>query len=366
MLSDVCEDRNNGFNFLRILAATGILTAHCLLVIPIEDNISTQADKDIRFMIDLLLAVFFVFSGFLITASIERNPNILRFAIARCLRIFPALIAVAFVLAFVLGPLATTESLWEYFLSADTWRFVPSLSILLNQAAALPGLFSENPVAHSVDMPIWTLRYEVAIYAAFPFLYLTFFAENDRWRTGSVILMFIVYLASQAVPSLKLPFEALENLAHFSVSFLIGATFWMYRRWVPNSAILVVILWLVFVLNFHGTFAMITGVFAAGYTFIWIAFCRLPGLQAYNKFGDYSYGIYIIHFPVGQLFYQLNPAVTPTMLLYQTFTATLLLAIVLWTFVEKPALSKVKAVEAQCAGLLDDMIYRFSHRSRRP
>ena len=35
VLGNICENRENGFNFLRLLAASGILVAHCLLAVPV-------------------------------------------------------------------------------------------------------------------------------------------------------------------------------------------------------------------------------------------------------------------------------------------------------------------------------------------
>lgn len=358
MLGDVCENRNNGFNLLRVVAATGILAAHCMLVIPVRYDIESVIGRGFLMMTDLLLAVFFVFSGFLITASLERSQNLLRFTVARVLRIFPGLIVVAAVLAFIVGPVFSTVGFFDYFTSAQTWAFVPSLAIFLDPSTPLPGLFETHPVAGLVDLSVWTLRYEVIVYAGFPFAYLLFLHGNKGLRAASVLLGFAVYIMAQQVPSLQFKHDAsnigaINILIHFSMSFLVGASIWMYRRYIPNSFPMLANLWLLYYLSNETSLAMFTGVIAAGYTIIWLAFLDVNWMKSYNRFGDYSYGLYIIHFPVGQVFYQLNPDGSPVVLTLQTFVVSLGLAMLLWKWVEKPALAQVNQVEGRLSKLLE-------------
>ena len=54
--------------------------------------------------------------------------------------------------------------------------------------------------------------------------------------------------------------------------------------------------------------------------------------------GDYSYGIYILCFPIQQTMVMLNPGITPFWLFVSAFPAVLALAILSWHFVEHPAL----------------------------
>jgi peptidoglycan/LPS O-acetylase OafA/YrhL len=63
----------------------------------------------------MCVMVFFVISGWLITASWDRDPRPLQYLRNRVLRIFPALIAVVGVTTLVLGPAITTLSRSAYF-----------------------------------------------------------------------------------------------------------------------------------------------------------------------------------------------------------------------------------------------------------
>ena len=338
-LGDVCEGRDNGFNLLRLVAASSILAAHCILVVPVMSLEEAAANPNIRTGVDILLAVFFVFSGFLITGSMERNSNILRFSIARALRIFPGLLFVSLALAFVVGPFTSSLPMSEYFSSLQTWLFAPALGVFLDQGATLPGVFEQHPVAAAVNMPIWTLRYEVAIYAAFPFIYHLLLTGRSFVRGMTLITLFGAAIALKAAPifdsSLTIESQAIENFINFGSSFFIGVGLWIYRKNIPYGFHIVAVLWGLFAMSAHLEIGILFGVMAAGYSFIWVAFVNLKILRSYNALGDYSYGIYIIHFPVAQVIYGQNPSIDPVTLTYQTFVMTLTLAMLLWVVCRK-------------------------------
>ncbi|WP_163066139.1 acyltransferase family protein, partial [Acinetobacter baumannii] len=59
--------------------------------------------------------VFFVISGLTLSQSLAHRPDLVRYGVARALRIFPALFVYGFLCAFVVGPLLTVLSLTDYF-----------------------------------------------------------------------------------------------------------------------------------------------------------------------------------------------------------------------------------------------------------
>jgi peptidoglycan/LPS O-acetylase OafA/YrhL len=66
----------------------------------------------------------------------------------------------------------------------------------------------------------------------------------------------------------------------------------------------------------------------------------VPGgvLRRFNLIGDYSYGLYILCFPIQQAFVAFDPAIGPWALLVCSFPAVLAAAILSWHFIEHPAL----------------------------
>ncbi|NKB50692.1 MAG: acyltransferase family protein [Rhizobiaceae bacterium] len=352
MLGKVCEGRENGFNFLRLFAAVGILFAHCLLAVPIINESSEILPRDFRFAADLLLAVFFVFSGFLITASRERNQNLVRFATARILRIYPALITVSLGLILLIGPLVTTVPLVAYFSDTNTYLYLIRSVLFLDASASLPGVFTTHPVAHAVNLPIWTLRYEVVIYAVYPIAAILFINRSLSIKGGAKFAALIGCILVQQLLGESDETGGLEHLMNFSASFLIGSLLWTYRHFIPGSVVVVAFLWALFWLSTGLGITYFLGVLAAGYSFIWIAFLDIASLKTYGKFGDYSYGTYVMHFPIAQAIYGMNPAINPYVLGLFTLALTLPIAVLSWRVVEMPALSQVK----NCSALISSKL----------
>ena len=105
-IGQVCEGRNNNFDFIRFIAASMVIYSHAF---PLSRGNDGELLKDITngqwSFGSLAVAVFFVISGFLISQSYDRKNQPLNFIKARILRIFPGLIVVILLSALVLGPL---------------------------------------------------------------------------------------------------------------------------------------------------------------------------------------------------------------------------------------------------------------------
>jgi peptidoglycan/LPS O-acetylase OafA/YrhL len=82
------------------------------------------------------------------------------------LRIFPGLLVVAVLCAFVIGPLATTLSLHNYFADRRVYYFAWRLFTVHNLDNTLPGVFETIPYARQVNGSLWTLVGELLLYAA--------------------------------------------------------------------------------------------------------------------------------------------------------------------------------------------------------
>ncbi len=77
---------------------------------------------------------------------------------------------------------------------------------------------------------------------------------------------------------------------------------------------------------------------ALAYGVLWFALVPAGPLRRFNLIGDYSYGLYILCFPIQQTFVMLDPAIGPAALFVCSFPAVLALAILSWHFIEHPAL----------------------------
>lgn len=77
----------NNFDLLRLAAAAQVMIGHG--TVPLEYNFTPVFLK--LYTLFPGVAIFFVISGFLVTQSFVERGGLLRFAWARCLRIYPGL-----------------------------------------------------------------------------------------------------------------------------------------------------------------------------------------------------------------------------------------------------------------------------------
>lgn len=103
----------------------------------------------------MAVKVFFVISGYLISESWLRDPNLGRYLQRRALRIFPALIVMCLLTIVIIGPVLTRLSTKEYITSAGTWRYLQN--VFLHPNYALPGIFEQNIYPNAVNGSLWTL-----------------------------------------------------------------------------------------------------------------------------------------------------------------------------------------------------------------
>ncbi len=93
---------------------------------------------------------------------------------------------------------------------------------------------------------------------------------------------------------------------------------------------------------------MIISNWAGYFHYMWILFSPylliataiiLP-LSGFSKYGDFSYGIYVYAFPIQQtIVYLLYPNINEIQLMLYAFVITLIVAVISWKLIEKPALS---------------------------
>ena len=82
----------------------------------------------------------------------------------RVLRIFPALIVLTLLTAFVIGPMFTTLPLAEYFSDAAFWRYLLVAASWIS--FKLPGVFVNLPASEVVNPSLWSIPVELQCYAA--------------------------------------------------------------------------------------------------------------------------------------------------------------------------------------------------------
>ena len=106
-LSEYAVGRDNNFNLIRFLAALSVLFGHSIGVLGLPSAYEFFFDHLGLSLAEMAVDVFFVTSGFLVTASLINRGNLIAFLWARVLRIYPALWAMLTPTVFALAPART-------------------------------------------------------------------------------------------------------------------------------------------------------------------------------------------------------------------------------------------------------------------
>lgn len=347
------QGRDNNFNLIRFLAASAVLVDHSFALVPSELAAASPVDlrpfEFGRWAVD----VFFIVSGFLVTRSVMTQATLIDYGVARVLRLFPALVVVCVALAFVLGPIVTVVSSLAYFSDPRPWLYVPLTASLVTHTMTLPGLFDAVPEEGIVNSPLWTLRYE-----AFCYLLLALFAMAGlfwtRARTGAgLAAIFALYALVTFATDWREQSSALNSTMRFLLDFFLGAALYVYADRIRLNLFVVLALLAVALLAYGTPLFEACARVALAYAVIWLALVPGGAIRAFNRAGDYSYGIYITCFPIQQTLVTLDSTLAPGALLAISFPAVLALAMLSWHFVEHPALRQKAWVGARLAAAIE-------------
>lgn len=325
--------RKNNFDLLRLIFASIVVLFHC------SDLSFDPAYAWIPKLISATLAVqgFFTMSGFLIIRSYDRDSQLWSYLEKRARRIFPAYWA-ALVFTLLIGAVFSILPLRSFVGSSSTWKYICSNLLLVNFLnPTLPGLFTSNPVMQSVNGALWTIKVEVAFYLIVP-LIVVGCRKWGRWQVLCGIFLLSVFYRNVCdhFHRPKLEIQLPGQLCFFIVGALVYyyyEYFDRHRRWMWFSAIICYVASIVV----GGSVLRALGV-ALGVMCIALLF---PSIGQPAKHGDFSYGIYVFHFPIIQLFISLGLVhFHPQIALGVILVCVGAIAFASWKFVEEPCLKR--------------------------
>lgn len=331
------HDENN-FDLIRLLLACMVFAAHTAelsalaVLAPIRGWISTGLAVD----------GFFVVSGFLIFASFERSASARSYFIKRARRILPAYIAVVLLCAF--GLLLVSSLPAKMYFSTEWLKYLAANLGMLNfLRPELPGVFQEQPVS-AVNGALWTLKIEAMFYLIVPVLAVFLTRVNKLAGIASIYVFAIFYsfamnqLAMQTGNEL---YQAFERQLPGQLAFFISGALLFYfveffRARSSRYLILAIIGMALYVLfDWYWVYPISLAVIVV------YAAVSLRYLGNWGRFGDLSYGVYIWHFPLIQVFVQSGLLeASPYKGLIGLTLAVFAMAFVSWHIFEKPFLSR--------------------------
>jgi peptidoglycan/LPS O-acetylase OafA/YrhL len=332
--------RENNFDAVRLIAATAVIYGHAH---PLTGTL------DVGFLGNAVegwaVKVFFVVSGYLITASWLADPDPRRYFEKRCLRIFPALWVVVILSMFVLGPLFTDLPLRAYFrsplLREYSWNFI------LRPAYALPGVFDRIPYPHAVNGSLWSLPVEFAMYLLMPVVIALGARSRMRWLLGAVTV--VLGVASLYIlrgggprPPGTLWGTSLASSLDVCPYFLLGACaqFYQFKTLLHPGVALGMIGLAAFIQPSGAMLTELTLYILTTVAVLGFALTPAPVLSRAGRWGDFSYGIYLYGFPVQQSVNALAGShLTPLQNAMMSIPIAVVLAVFSWRLVERRALA---------------------------
>lgn len=290
----------------------------------------------------LAVQCFFVVSGFLIFMSYEHSSTIGAYFEKRIRRIYPAYFTVVLLCA-LLGSFLSTYSYTDYFLSFDLYRYLAANLLFLNFIQPdLPGVFSDNKL-DAVNGALWTLKIEVMFYLSVPLL-VWFFQKVGLWQ--GLLVTYIASFTYSFVMSLLIEqhggiyIELQRQLPGQLMYFIAGGALYYYfdkfklhAKAITFAALLGYLLEYLYNPGILHAAALAVIVVHLGFVFRY--------LGNFGKYGDFSYGVYILHFPILQtlIAYQFFSN-SPYIAMILAIILVMLTAALMWHWVEKPMLKK--------------------------
>jgi peptidoglycan/LPS O-acetylase OafA/YrhL len=343
------EDKNC-FDFLRVI--------FCLIIILSHLYELSQCEKlkflSFFFNIGIFgLQAFFIISGFLVAKSYQRTSTLKKYFIKRAKRLFPAYIFLLLVTVVGLS-FFTKYNLVDYFTNTEVYKYLAWNAIFLNfMHPCLPGIF-ENNLLCAVNGSLWTLKVEESFYIFLPFIF--YLIQKTKKAATIIILIYFLSLLYWYVMDdlFNQPLLAKQMPGYLSF-FAVGIFLNLNLKWVLKFKKILFFGAMISLLLTYFFYFQINVLFPAalGLLIIIVAY-SFPFFNNFGKHGDFTYGLYIYHFPIIQLFSQYdlfnryNAVAMGTVVIIITF----LFAAFSWFFIERGFLDRykkrTKLIPAEC------------------
>jgi peptidoglycan/LPS O-acetylase OafA/YrhL len=344
------DHQPNGLNAARHLFASVVVWSHSFEV----GGYGVDPLKKLTGLTsgDLAVAYFFAVSGFLIARSWIRKPVWHLYLWHRFLRILPAFWICLLISAFILYPLWLLSS-GVADLGHANWpeagRYVLTNASLRIRQAGIGDMFSGNPANGVINGSLWSLFPEFLCY-----LFVLGLGVLDLFRPRMVLAHIAVFailaLGMSLSPCLLLrvagtdlypPLFYIGKLVYVGAFFCGGILLAVFAHRIRVSWLLWLGCLLVFGVGLFSPFLFAKALLPIAAPYLAIAGSCLIPFNRCDHFGDFSYGIYIYHFPLQQVMVTSGWAyrVPVGVFFLCSWIFAMLLGCLSWYFIEKPSMS---------------------------
>ena len=315
--------RDNDLDLLRFLLAACVVFYHSLVL---ADGLNFPLARVSA------VPVFLFLSGLLITESFYGSPSLKSYVEKRVRRIYPAYLAVVIfggVLAFfgwryLAGQTVTLSGLSKYL--AYNSVFANWLAPCVTDGGTVQGQTC------TVNGSLWVMKWEVIFYAALPAI-LIIFARLNKWIWTLLLIALAFRVSMEPSPYIRI---FLCFLMGISAYYLKPVWMSALKKLPPvppllRQAILIAIFFIAAKI-WYGAFILIL---------MLITFYPTRQGAKFNimKYGDVSYGVFLIHFPIITAFFLLWPGLNlGPWISFAVLGTAIILSLFMYKFIEAPFL----------------------------
>jgi len=337
--------QKNNFDLLRLLAAFQVLLAHSTYHLFAEQGYPLNTDivifqKIIHYMPGV--PIFFLISGFLIAMSYEKNSNLREYAKNRILRIYPALYINIFLGICILY--------WFGYVTVNSQFFIwlwAQMSIVQFYNAEMFRGFGVGVINGS----LWTISIELTFYILLPILVL--FYKKSK---SLIVVFFVISLAVWLYDLTSVKEIFYNKFLHVTIIpylflFIIGMGFYKFynalAKYIQGTFLWWLLIYAVFagIIEFFDITSNSVVVLVQWGVFSFFIFSFAFSFQNLSKQllrgNDYTYGVYIYHMLIINIFVQLKLVGQMEYLGY-VILLSLASGMISWHFIEKPFLKLKK------------------------
>ena len=329
---------SNRFDFVRLTLASLVFLYHAIALSSGPSGGPFEAELAI--IAELAIQGFFIVSGLLVYGSLERSRSLSDYAGKRFRRLYPAYLVIVAIPAL----LSLGLTFGEPGALGGVLRYFGANALFLNfLEPTLPGLF-EGQRFTAVNGALWTLKIEVMFYLALPLIARALTRLSSLWWLGLSALVVAAFAWKHTMLVLDSDYsvQLARQLPGQLMFFAAGMALWRLRDRLVSNAVIALGLGVV-ALSVSLLVPELAALRVIGLTglIVGVAFAPGPELNA-ARWGDVSYGVYIVHFPIIQglimagVFQSLGQAGGVILSAGLTLAASFLL----WWWVEKPALRR--------------------------
>ena len=291
--------------------------------------------------------IFLTVSGYLITQSLMNSTSIFNFIWKRVIRILPALWFMVLTSVFIFGPILSEYSFYEYFNNVGSYNFLKNLFLFVPNNFKIPTVFASNHVG-TYNGCLWTIVYEVFFYLM---LVVFFISKLLKFKFLLLIqwLLFVVIqfklgdeISTYSYSSPWILNLNIEKCFRLFIYFEAGVLFYLFKNILYRRYFVFIYLFNAFVISTFFHLSQLTLAFILPPLVIYLSVIN-DKFSFIEKYGDYSYGIYLYGYVIQQFIVSLKlKFMNEIYLFFISLVISFIFAFFSWHYVEKPMLKLKK------------------------